>query len=554
MMRGALLIYLLGSCFNSLAQTDIPRGWHLLDYQSDKYYGISLNKAYGFLKEKNKNPQPVIVAVLDSGVDTAHEDLKKVLWRNPKEIPGNGIDDDKNGYIDDVYGWNFLGGKNGSILRKASDERSRVYHRWKDRFLGKTIDTTSLSATDKEAYTMWKRAAAQLNFSTEEQMEVMMIEVTAKAIKRHDKILRQELGCDEFTCEKLEKFEPITKTGKDAKLGYLTCMKMMGIDPEEKNTTVLNELEEYIEGKKTAFESKEKAPQNLRPEIIGDDYFNFADKFYGNNDVMGYGPMHGTHVTGIIGAERNNGIGIDGVADAVKLMILRVVPDGDEYDKDVALAIRYAVDNGAKVINMSFGKPFSPEKKWVDSAVKYAMDKDVLLIHAAGNESENIDVEPNYPNAWLMPWKIKAPNFITVGASGDDRVGGSMAADFSNYGEKEVDVFAPGVKIYSTLPGKNQYGNLKGTSMAAPIVSGLAALIRSYYPNLTAVDVKKIIEKSVSIPSPTLKTILPNAKGEEKEVSFGSLSKTGGIINAYNAILLANEFQHTPSSKTISKK
>lgn len=554
MMRGALLIYLLGSFYNSLAQTDIPRGWHLLDYQSDKYYGISLNKAYSFLKEKNKNPQPVIVAVLDSGVDTAHEDLKKVLWRNPKEIPGNGIDDDKNGYIDDVYGWNFLGGKDGSILRKASDERARVYHRWKDRFLGKTIDTTSLSATDKEAYNMWKRAAAQLNFSTEEQMEVMMIEVTAKAIKRHDKVLRQELGSDEFTCEKLEKFEPITKTGKDAKLGYLTCMKMMGIDPEEKNTTVLNELEEYIEGKKNAFESKEKAPQNLRPEIIGDDYFNFADKYYGNNDVMGYGPMHGTHVAGIIGAERNNGIGIDGVADAVKLMILRVVPDGDEYDKDVALAIRYAVDNGAKVINMSFGKAFSPEKKWVDSAVKYAMDKDVLLIHAAGNESENIDIEPNYPNAWLMPWKIKAPNFITVGASGDDRVGGSMAADFSNYGEKEVDVFAPGLKIYSTLPGKNQYGNLKGTSMAAPIVAGLAALIRSYYPTLTAVDVKKIIEKSVSIPSPTLKTILPNARGEEKEVSFGSLSKTGGIINAYNAILMANEFQRTPSPKTISKK
>jgi subtilisin family serine protease len=316
----------------------------------------------------------------------------------------------------------------------------------------------------------------------------------------------------------------------------------------------LNELDEYIEGKKTAFESKEKAPQNLRPEIIGDDYFNFADKFYGNNDVMGYGPMHGTHVTGIIGAERNNGIGIDGVANAVKLMILRVVPDGDEYDKDVALAIRYAVDNGAKVINMSFGKSFSPEKRWVDSAVKYALDKDVLLIHAAGNEAENIDTEPNYPNPWLKPWKIKAPNFINVGASGDDRICGSMAADFSNYGGNEVDVFAPGVKIYSTLPGKNQYGNLKGTSMAAPIVSGLAALIRSYYPNLSAVDVKKIIEQSVSIPDPTLKTILPNTKGEEKEISFSSLSKTGGIVNAYNAVVLANDFQRSSSQKTNSKK
>jgi cell wall-associated protease len=554
MIRGVLLAGLVALTYVTNAQSEVPRGWHLLDYQKENFFGISLNKAYEFLKEKNKTPKTVIVAILDSGVDTAHEDLKKVLWHNPKEIPGNGIDDDKNGYIDDVYGWNFLGGKDGKILRKASDERSRVYHRWKDQFLNKQIDTTTLSPADKEIYLMWKRAATQLNFSTEEQMEVLMIEVTAKAIKRHDKILRQELGAEEFTCEKLEKFEPITKTGRDAKLGYLTCMKMIGIDPEEKNTTILNELDEYIEGKKTAFESKEKLPQNLRPEIIGDDYYNINDKYYGNNDVMGYGPMHGTHVTGIIGAERNNGVGVDGVADAVKLMILRVVPDGDEYDKDVALAIRYAVDNGAKVINMSFGKGFSPEKRWVDSAVKYAMDKDVLLVHAAGNESENIDIEPNFPNAWLTPWKMKAPNFITVGASGDERVGGSMAADFSNYGAKEVDVFAPGLKIYSTLPSKHEYGNLKGTSMAAPIVSGLAALIRSYYPQLTAIEVRKIIEQSVALPNPSLRTILPNTKGEEKNVPFDSLSKTGGIVNAYNAVLMANEFQPTTPPKKISKK
>jgi len=554
MIRGVLLAGLVALTYVTNAQSEVPKGWHLLDYQKEHFFGISLHKAYEFLKEKNKTPKTVIVAILDSGVDTAHEDLKKVLWHNPKEIPGNGIDDDKNGYIDDVYGWNFLGGKDGNILRKASDERSRVYHRYKDQFLNKQIDTNALSLGDKALYLMWKRAAAQLNFSTEEQMEVLMIEVTAKAIKRHDKILRQELGAEEFTSEKLEKFEPITKTGRDAKLGYLTCMKMMGIDPEEKNTTVLNELDEYIEGKKTAFESKEKAPQNLRAEIIGDDYYNINDKYYGNNDVMGYGPMHGTHVTGIIGAERNNGVGIDGVADAVKLMILRVVPDGDEYDKDIALAIRYAVDNGAKVINMSFGKAFSPEKKWVDSAVKYALDKDVLLVHAAGNESENIDIEPNFPNAWLTPWKMKAPNFMTIGASGDEQVGGSMAADFSNYGVKEVDVFAPGLKIYSTLPGKHAYGNLKGTSMAAPIVSGLAALLRSYYPQLTAIEVKKIIEQSTAIPNPSLRTILPNTKGEEKNVPFDSLSKTGGIVNAYNAVLMANEFQRTTSPKTISKK
>ena len=318
----------------------------------------------------------------------------------------------------------------------------------------------------------------------------------------------------------------------------------MGIDPEEKNTTTLNELDEYIEGKKLSFESKDKVPYNYRAEIIKDDYSNFADRFYGNNDVMGPGPMHGTHVSGIIGAQRNNNIGMDGVADQVKIMMLRVVPDGDEYDKDVALAIRYAVDQGAKVINMSFGKAFSPEKKWVDSAVRYAEQKDVLIVHASGNESEDIDINQNYPNAWLSPWKTKASNFITVGASSDLNISNSIVADFSNYGKESVDVFAPGVKIYSTLPGSNQYGMLKGTSMSTPIVTGLAALIRSYYPSLSAVEIKRIIEQTVSKPSSNLSCLKPGQKQEA--CSFSSLCKTGGIINAFNAVVAANE------SKTIT--
>ena len=279
-----------------------------------------------------------------------------------------------------------------------------------------------------------------------------------------------------------------------------------------------------------------------------DDYDNFSDRFYGNNDVMGPGPMHGTHVSGIIAAQRNNSIGIDGVADRVQIMTLRVVPDGDEYDKDVALAIRYAVDQGAKVINMSFGKSFSPEKNWVDSAVKYAEQKDVLLIHASGNESENMDEKENFPNPWLLQWKTKAKNFISVGASSDIKIDPSIAADFSNYGKENVDVFAPGVKIYSTLPGGNQYGNLKGTSMAAPVVAGLAALLRSYYPELTAVDVKQIIEQSVSKPDTTIKCIKPGEKGEK--IIFSNLCKSGGIINAYNAVIMANEFKlESASSK-----
>ena len=408
--------------------------------RNQSVFGISLNKAYDFLAAKNKKPQTVIVAVLDSGVDTTHEDLKKILWRNPKEIPNNGIDDDNNGYVDDVYGWNFLGGKNGKSIKKVGDERARVYHRFKHLYLSNPVDTNQLSTTDKSQYQMWVKAAKELNFSQEEMMDLMFIEVTAKALKRHDKVLRQEMGTEEYTCEKLEKFEPTTKTAKDAKLGFLTVMKMLQIDPDEKNTNALKELEEYIDGKKFAFESKDIAPPNYRQEIVGDNYFDFSDKFYGNNDVMGPGPTHGTHVSGIIGAQRNNSIGVDGVADHVKIMSLRIVPDGDEYDKDIALAIRYAVDHGAKIINMSFGKSFSPEKAWVDSAVKYAELKDVLIVHASGNDAENLDSVENFPNPWLMPWKSYAKNYITVGASSDPSIGPSLAADFSSYGKKNVDV------------------------------------------------------------------------------------------------------------------
>ncbi|MEP6846051.1 MAG: S8 family serine peptidase, partial [Panacibacter sp.] len=268
-----------------------------------------------------------------------------------------------------------------------------------------------------------------------------------------------------------------------------------------------------------------------------DNYYEISDKYYGNNDVMGPDPMHGTHVSGIIAAQRNNNIGMDGIADDVQLMMIRAVPDGDEYDKDVALAIVYAVDNGAKVINMSFGKSFSPEKKWVDEAIRYAESKDVLLIHAAGNESHDVDVVDNFPNSNLITFNSKATNFITVGASGDPHVAaGKLVADFSNYGKETVDVFAPGIKIYSTLPGGNQYGFLNGTSMAAPVVTGIAALLRSYYPLLSAKQIKYAIDKSAENKS-TISVILP---GTDITTTMSELCETGGFVNAYNAIEIAS--------------
>jgi len=529
----------------------VPKTWYQMDIAKDSFYGISLNKAYDFLRTNNKKAQPVIVAVLDSGIDTTHEDLKPVLWRNPKEIPGNGIDDDGNGYIDDVYGWNFLGNKDGRNIKKASDERSRIFHRWKNQFSDKVLNPEEMSEKERDQFALWKKALNELNFSAEEQMELMFVEVTAKALKKHDKILRQEMGCDEYNFEKLEKFQPVSRMGKEAKMGFLTCMKMIGLDAEEKNTVLLSQLEEYIDGKKSAFESKEKAPKDYRAEVIGDNYYSLADRFYGNADVMGPDPDHGTHVSGLIAAQRNNGLGIDGVADNVRIMMLRVVPDGDEYDKDIALAIRYAVDNGAKVINMSFGKSFSPEKAWVDSAIHYAETKDVLVLHSSGNEGANIDEKEVFPNPWLKQWNTVASNFITVGASSDPKISGSLTAEFSNYGKERVDVFAPGVKIYSTMPGGNQYGNQQGTSMSTPIVTGIAALLRSYYPTLSAIQVKKIIEKSVLIPEAANLCFRPGAKADI--VPFTTLSKTGGIVNAYNAVVTADQFNTATISNSEPK-
>jgi subtilisin family serine protease len=286
-----------------------------------------------------------------------------------------------------------------------------------------------------------------------------------------------------------------------------------------------------------------------REEIIKDNYYNINDRFYGNNDVMGPSALHGTHVAGIIGAQRGNGKGIDGIADNVKLMTVRAVPDGDEYDKDIALAIKYAVDNGAKVINLSFGKEISPQKKWVDEAVRYAEIKDVLLVHAAGNDGENNDTVNNYPSPELTTFRVKATNFITVGASSDPKINGNYVADFSNYGKNTVDVFAPGVKIYSTAPGSNSYKFLQGTSMAAPVVAGVAAIVRSYYPALSAKQVKYVLEKSVVTLDSTLKVTRP---GTKQKVPFSTLCTSGGWINAYNAVKLAASLE--PEKKEINKE
>ena len=508
---------------------DVPKGWHMLDKTKDGYQGISIGQAYDFVKTKKLKSNTVIVAVIDSGVDTLHEDLKTILWKNAKEIPGNGIDDDKNGYVDDIYGWNFLGGRDGRNVEQDSYEAARVYHKFKEKWEAKSnVNISSLSPDEAFEYQSWVRAKQEIVGEVNPE-EVRQLRRMSKTMKAGDSIIRNDIKKEEYSCKDLGSYTSAVMSAQQTRDILIRICKAN--DNEEiTNQQILDQLE----GDLNKMEASEIAPKKYRDDIVKDNYEDFNDKFYGNNNVMvsNKSALHGTHVSGIIGAIRGNGKGMDGVADNVRIMTLRAVPDGDEHDKDIALAIRYAVDNGARVINMSFGKSFSPEKKWVDDAVKYAESKGVLLVHAAGNDAKNLDTTFNFPSPQLIDG-TRPTNWITVGASGDPKAGG-LTAGFSNYGKKEVDVFAPGVKIYSTVPGGNTYQNLQGTSMASPVVAGLAAFIMSYYPTLSATQVKNIIEKSSKDPGTEVKN-----PGNDEMVKLSELSRSGGIINAYEAMKLA---------------
>ena len=523
-----------------MAQTSvIPNSWHMMDKEADGYSGVSANKAYEFLKNKNLKSKTVIVAVIDTGIDTLHEDLKSILWNNPKEIPANGKDDDGNGYVDDVHGWNFLGGKDGRNVKVDSDERGRVYYSLKDKWDNKEVDKTKLSKADLYEYEMFVKAKAEIkgNDSKEDNfndVDIPGLKALYASLLVSDSILKKAMNRDTFTGNELDQYVTKSFAERRAKNEMLTMMKNNNmLDQSDKEFIGgLAEYIEYVEGEQRKAQAKVSAPKTYRKDIVGDDENNFSDYKYGNSDIMADFSMHGTHCAGIIGAARGNGKGMDGIADNVRIMALRVVPDGDEHDKDIALAIRYAVDNGAQIISMSFGKSYSPQKQWVDEAFAYAETKNVLLVHAAGNDAKDVDVKDNFPNPNYVNGG-RAGNVITVGASAEP-LSGSQVAGFSNYGKKEVDVFSPGAKIYSTLPGGNNYGNLSGTSMACPLVAGIAALTLEYFPTLTAKQLKYVIEKSAQQPKEKV-----NKPGADEKVPMSQLSRTGGIVNAYEAVKLA---------------
>jgi len=534
MQKSTLLLIAGAFVFNSSfsqstenSDKKAPNGWHQLDKTETGFNGISLNKAYDFLKAKKIKSKKVLVAVIDSGIDTLHEDLKPVLWTNPKEIPGNGIDDDKNGYVDDVHGWNFIGGKDGKNVKEDSDEGSRVYHKLKQKWDGITITESNLSPADLKSYQTYVRAKEKVVGEINEA-EIGYLKTLYPKFLAGDSVLRKEIGKEEYNGNDLK---DNNTTNADAKM---TKNLILSISKSNDSYDITNQqLIDEIGGQLRKADAAVKAPPTYRKDIVKDNEQDFNDKSYGNNDIMASTPFHGTHCSGIIGAVRNN-TGVDGIADNVSIMMLRAVPDGDEHDKDIALAIRYAVDNGAKIISMSFGKDFSPEKYWVDEAFQYAEKKGVLLVHAAGNDAKNIDTAYNFPNPVFEKTPGRAKNVITVGASGDEKTGG-LTASFSNFGKNEVDVFAPGVNIYSTIPGGNTYGNASGTSMACPVVAGISALLLEYYPTLTAIQLKSIIEKSAVVCTEEVKK-----PGTDEKVKLSELSRTGAFANAFEAVKMAD--------------
>ncbi len=536
----------------SFGQSNVSsQNWHWKDYAKDKVHGISLYQAYQQLAKINKKPTPIIVAVMDGGIDTSHVELKSKLWTNNKEIPLNGVDDDRNGYVDDVHGWNFLGGKDGRNIDKADAEKTRVYHKFKTLFEGKSIDVSKLNPVQRNQYEMWKQAAAEVEFSEEEAANLRYISIAYKAIQKLGNTIISEIKDSNFSVITLESFQPTGRNTLDAKMAYLRSIKILGVEKETPHLEIINELKEYIDGKEKSAKAKTESPSPIRSEIVKDNYENFADKFYGNNDITGPNARHGTHVAGLVASIPDSSWNVSSLYPSIQIMGVRVVPDGDEYDKDIALGIRYAVDNGAKIINMSFGKSFSPEQVWVDNAIRYAASKDVLIIHSAGNETYDLNVKAVFPSPYSSSINDTASNVLTVAASSDESINNTLLTDFSNFGYKIVDVLSPGNKIYSTLPGKTNHGYLQGTSMAAPIVSHIAAMIRSYFPSLSALDVKKIIMETVWKPTDENMAYAVPEKEETKTLS--AIAAAGGIVNAEKAIQLASQYKPSklPKSKLL---
>lgn len=506
------------------AQEDENLQWQHRDMR-DSVPGIGTNRAYEELLAGKKSKK-IVVAVIDSGVDIEHEDLKDVIWTNTDEIPGNGIDDDNNGYIDDVHGWNFLGNSKGENINACTLEMTRLYAKFKAQFGDKKEE--EVSKKEKKDFQLYKELESEIKANEAGGDMSEQIKQFAMMFDMLNGQVATMVGKEDYTVADLEAYE-----AQNDMEGQIIAQFIMLKENELDSKEALLEYAEKMAGANKHYDYNFTPRKDLGIPADGS-----GERFYGNNEYEGGDAGHGTHVAGIIAAMRNNGIGMDGVADNVEIMVLRAVPDGDEFDQDIANAIRYAADNGAQLMNCSFGKAYSPYQKEVNEAIKYAQSKGVLIIKAAGNSNEDIDTHIHYPTDKKANLKPYVKNVITVGASQPKLE--NVKASFSNYGAKGVDIFAPGYQIYSTIPD-NGYAKFNGTSMASPVVCGVAALVWSYYPELTYLELKEILLKSGTDFSNS-NVEVPNNEDPSKDAAIktlGQISVTGRIINVYEALKLA---------------
>ncbi|MCV9387094.1 S8 family peptidase [Reichenbachiella ulvae] len=481
--------------------------WYNQDYEATGVLGASVDYAYDYLEKEQLVSTTVVVAVIDGGVDIDHEDLKERIWVNEDEIADNGIDDDENGYIDDMHGWNFIGNADGENVKYENLEYTRLVR--------ENDANNPLLPRAQEMYD---------NELEKRRKERESLDGFIQVVEKTFWIIKTKTGVEIKTAEDLKRVQ-----SEDPQV--LAAKKFLQGRFDAGFTMEL--LDQLVEQNRDYLDYH--LNQNFRPrEIVGDNPNDWKDRGYGNPDVKGPRADHGTSVAGVIAAVRDNEIGINGIASDVEIMVVRSTPKGDERDKDVALAIYYAVDNGADIINMSFGKEFSPQKQFVDEAVRYAEQKGVLLIHTAGNNGLNIDQEPRYPTDEFLEGGY-ASNWLNVGASTLE-LNKELVAQFSNYGAEDVDIFAPGVNILST-DTLNTYSLHDGTSLAAPVVSGVAALVLSYYPDLQPLELIDILLSSSFQFKKPKKVYLPNLEAEKpSKVKFDELSTSGGVVNAYLAL------------------
>lgn len=508
-----------------------PKGWHHLDEEQSQFRGISSQLAYKTILQDKSPKKEVVVAIIDGGVDSDHEDLKNVMWKNEDEIPNNGKDDDRNGYVDDVHGWNFIGGPDGKNINHDTFELTRIYQKLHSKFSG--IDTSSLDKGEHEQYAYYQKIRSDYEDEIKQlQQQYNNIESLEQSMQQAKEILNEHYEDSTYNYEDIQELQPSSQ-----ELNFAKNVMSYVMENDIDSTLIADQKKQIYEFAKYGYN-----PDFNPRHIVGDNYEDKTERYYGNNDVAGPDPSHGTHVAGIVAADRNNNIGMNGVAANTRIMAVRAVPNGDERDKDVANAIRYAVDNGADIINMSFGKGYSPHKEVVDRAIRYADNNNVLMVHGAGNEANNSDQNPSYPTDTYgdILSDSSATLWLGVGAT-TWKPNEEFVANFSNYGNKTVDLFAPGVDIYSTMPD-NEYEFQEGTSMASPVVAGVAALIMAHYPELSVRQVRQIILENTA-KYPNQQVIVPHEgnPNESETKPFHELSVSDGVVNVYQALQAAEE-------------